>query len=111
MTYITDTLIIFPLAKCFREFFIKIVGCFIIGVGISTIVPLIYSKAGTQTKILPSIAIAGVSTIAYIGFLLGPVVIGYLSDLFSLQLALVLLIVLGLVASTIAKLFIPNSAK
>lgn len=93
------------------QIFIKIVGCFIIGVGISTIVPLIYSKAGTQTKILPSIAIAGVSTIAYIGFLLGPVVIGYLSDLFSLQLALVLLIVLGLVASTIAKLFIPNSAK
>lgn len=93
------------------QIFIKIVGCFIIGIGISTIVPLIYSKAGTQTKILPSIAIAGVSTIAYIGFLLGPVVIGYLSDLFSLQLALVLLIVLGLVASTIAKLFIPNSAK
>lgn len=93
------------------QIFIKIVGCFIIGVGISTIVPLIYSKAGTQTKILPSIAIAGVSTIAYIGFLLGPVVIGYFSDLFSLQLALVLLIVLGLVASTIAKLYIPNSAK
>ena len=72
---------------------------------------LIYSQAGTQTKILPSIAIAGVSTIAYIGFLLGPVVIGYLSDLLSLQLALVLLIFLGLIASIIAKIYLSNTAK
>jgi len=95
----------------FHQLAIKVIGCFVIGIGISTIVPLIYSKAGTQTKIAPSIAIAGVSTIAYIGFLLGPVIIGYLADLFSLQYALVLLIILGLVASTIATLFLPNSAK
>lgn len=93
------------------DIYIKIVGCFIIGIGISTIVPIIYSQAGTQTKIRPSIAIAGVSTIAYIGFLLGPVVIGYLSDLISLQLALVLLILLGMTASIIAKIFISNKAE
>lgn len=93
------------------DIYIKILGCFINGIGISTIVPLIYSQAGTQTKILPSIAIAGVSTIAYIGFLLGPVVIGYLSDLLSLQLALVLLIFLGLIASIIAKIYLSNTAK
>lgn len=90
---------------------VKIVGCFVTGLGISTIVPLIYSKAGTQTKIQPSIAIAGVSTIAYIGFLLGPVVIGYLAELFSLQIALILLIMLGLVGSFIAKFFLPNLVK
>jgi MFS family permease len=89
----------------------KVLGCFIIGLGISTIVPLIYSQAGTQSKILPSIAIAGVSTIAYIGFLLGPVLIGYLADLISLQYALVLLIILGLTASSIATIFLPNSDK
>lgn len=93
------------------DIYIKIAGCFTIGIGISTIVPLIYSQAGTQTKILPSIAIAGVSTIAYIGFLLGPVVIGYLSDLFSLQLALVLIIFLGLIASIIAKIFLSYKAE
>jgi MFS family permease len=91
--------------------FVKILGCFIAGLGISTIVPLIYSKAGTQEKIQPSIAIAGVSTIAYIGFLIGPVVIGYLADLFSLQHALILLIILGLTGSLIAKTLLPNSAK
>jgi MFS family permease len=90
---------------------IKIVGCFVTGIGISTIVPLIYSRAGTQTKIQPSIAIAGVSTIAYIGFLLGPVIIGYIAELFSLQIALLLLIILGLVGSLIAKFFLPNLVK
>ena len=91
--------------------FVKIFGCFIAGLGISTVVPLIYSKAGTQRKIKPSIAIAGVSTIAYVGFLIGPVVIGYLADLFSLQNALILLIILGLIGSLIAKTFLPNSVK
>jgi MFS family permease len=95
----------------FPQLIIKVVGCFIIGLGISTIVPLIYSKAGTQTRIAPSIAIAGVSSIAYVGFLLGPVLIGYIADIINLQYALVLLIILGLVSSAIATLFLPNSEK
>ena len=89
----------------------KIIGCFLTGLGISTIVPLIYSEAGNQKNIVPAIAIAGVSTIAYIGFLIGPVVIGYLADIFSLQNALILLIILGLMGSLIAKTLLPYSAK
>lgn len=84
----------------------KILGCFITGIGISTIVPLIYSQAGNQKRIEPAIAIAGVSTIAYIGFLIGPVLIGFLADFFELQKALILLIILGLSASTVAKRYI-----
>jgi MFS family permease len=89
--------------------YVKIFGCFLIGIGVSTIVPIIYSQAGMQTKIKPSIAIAGVSTIAYIGFLIGPVLIGYLADMFSLQLSLILVLVLGLVSSLIATIFLPDS--
>lgn len=84
----------------------KIIGCFLTGLGISTIVPLIYSQAGNQKNIEPAIAIAGVSTIAYIGFLIGPVLIGYLADFFNLQSALTLLIVLGVVASFVANKYI-----
>ena len=84
----------------------KIIGCFLTGIGISTIVPLIYSQAGNQKIIEPAIAIAGVSTIAYIGFLIGPVVIGYLADFFELQKALILLIILGFSASTVAYKYI-----
>lgn len=85
-----------------QNIMLKAVGCFIIGLGVSTIVPLIYSQAGNQKKISPSIAIAGVSTIAYVGFLLGPIIIGYLAEFFSLQYALVLLIILGLISSWIS---------
>lgn len=85
--------------------YFKIGGCFIIGLGISTIVPLVYSQAGNQKEIMPSIAIAGVSTIAYIGFLLGPVIIGYLSDFVGLDNALYLLVILGFVAALISKTF------
>jgi len=87
----------------FGYYYIKIAGCFITGIGISTIVPLIYSAAGNSKEIAPSVAIAGVSTIAYAGFLVGPVLIGYLSDFIGLPQALVLLIVLGLLASIISK--------
>jgi MFS family permease len=94
------------LTLLFPSIFLKIAGCFITGIGISTIVPLIYSQAGNQKEIMPSIAIAGVSTIAYIGFLLGPVLIGYLSDFIGLDKALYLIVILGFVAAFISKTWV-----
>jgi predicted MFS family arabinose efflux permease len=91
------------LTLLFPSIYVKVIGCFIIGMGISTIVPLIYSQAGNQQEIMPSIAIAGVSTIAYIGFLLGPVLIGYLSDFIGLDKSLYLIVVLGFIAAFISK--------
>ncbi len=83
--------------------YIMIVGCLIAGVGISTIIPIIYSEAGRSKNISPSVAIASVSTIAYVGFLVGPVFIGYLSDYWGLNKALYLLVILGLLASMLSK--------
>jgi MFS family permease len=91
------------LTLLFPSIYLKIGGCFLTGIGISTIVPLIYSQAGNQKEIMPSIAIAGVSTIAYVGFLLGPVLIGYLSDFVGLDKALFLIVVLGFLAAFISK--------
>ena len=88
-----------------------VLGCFISGLGISIIVPIIYSAAGNSKQATPSVAIAGVSTIAYVGFLIGPVLIGYLSDLFTLRKALVLLIILGMLTSLISLLFLPKVEK
>lgn len=91
------------LTLLFSSIYLKIGGCFLTGIGISTIVPLIYSQAGNQKEIMPSIAIAGVSTIAYVGFLLGPVLIGYLSDFVGLDKALFLIVALGFLAAFISK--------
>lgn len=87
----------------FTQVHVLILGCFITGLGISTIVPMIYSQAGNTRDTSPAMAIAAVSTIAYIGFMLGPVVIGFLSEYFGLQQALILLIILGALASGISK--------
>lgn len=87
----------------FTEIHVLILGCFITGFGISTIVPMIYSQAGNTRDTSPAMAIAAVSTIAYIGFMLGPVVIGFLSEYFGLQHALLLLVILGVLASGISK--------
>jgi predicted MFS family arabinose efflux permease len=84
--------------------YIMIIGCLIAGIGISTIIPIIYSEAGRSKNISPSVAIASVSTIAYVGFLVGPVFIGYLSDYWGLNKALYLLVLLGIIASFLSKL-------
>lgn len=83
--------------------YIMIFGCLITGIGISTIIPIIYSEAGRSKNISPSVAIASVSTIAYVGFLVGPVFIGYLSNYMGLNKALYLLVILGLLASLLSK--------
>jgi MFS family permease len=83
--------------------YIMIIGCLIAGIGISTIIPIIYSEAGRSKNISPSVAIAGVSTIAYVGFLVGPVFIGFLSDYYGLNKALYLLVGLGILASLLSK--------
>jgi predicted MFS family arabinose efflux permease len=94
-----------------NQLYPMIIGCFVTGIGIATIVPLIYSAAGKSKDIPPSVALAGVSTISYVGFLFGPVIIGYLSDIFTLKYALQLLIALGILASIISKLSLSKIEK
>jgi MFS family permease len=60
-------------------------GFMLVGIGVSGIVPMVYSIAGTNTKVSPGIAIAMVSGVSYFGFLMGPPLIGYISALSSLR--------------------------
>jgi len=59
-------------------------------------VPLVYSAAGKSATMKPGAAIAAVSTISFTGFLIGPPVIGFLSGLFTLKIAFLFLVVMGL---------------
>ncbi len=63
-------------------------GFFLVGLGLATIVPLVYSAAGNLEGMEPSAGIAAASTIGYTGFFFGPPLIGYLSDAFGLRMAL-----------------------
>jgi MFS family permease len=74
-----------------------LVGFFIVGLGISTVVPIVYSAAGNTEGVTPSVGIAMATTIGYSGFFVGPPVIGYLADLYSLRIGLIFSLMLFIV--------------
>ncbi len=63
-------------------------GFFLVGLGLATVVPIIYSAAGNTPGVAPSVGIAMATTVGYAGFFVGPPVIGYLSDIFNLRIGL-----------------------
>ncbi|GAA3996010.1 MFS transporter [Hymenobacter fastidiosus] len=71
-------------------------GLFLIGLGLAGVVPTVFSAAGRQPGMAPGVAVGLVSTIGYGGFLLGPPLIGWLADGFTLRAALG--VVVGLLA-------------
>ncbi len=82
--------------------FITIIGFFVVGLGLSSIVPIAYSIAG-NTKGLPSgVGIAMVTTIGYSGFLIGPPVIGFIADWKTLRFALVFVTFLFIIMTVLS---------
>jgi MFS family permease len=68
--------------------YIVLGALFLIGLGLATVVPIIYSAAGNTPGVAPSVGIAMATTVGYAGFFVGPPVIGYLADAFSLRIGL-----------------------
>ena len=58
------------------------------GAGFSVIIPLVFGSGGRVQSVSPGAGIATVTGIGYIGFLVGPPTIGFLSQLFTLRYAL-----------------------
>jgi len=56
-----------------------------VGLGVSSIVPTVYSAAGKQSKVPPGIALATVASVSFLGFLMGPPLIGYIAEIASLR--------------------------
>jgi len=75
------------------------IGFMLVGIGVSSIVPTVYSVAGKNGKISPGMAIAMVSSVSYLGFLMGPPLIGYISALSSLQYSYAVIGCFGLFVS------------
>lgn len=66
---------------------VALVGFVLIGLGAGNLVPVLFSAAGRQKVMPPGIAIAAVTTTGYAGLLVGPALVGFLSDAFSLTTA------------------------
>jgi hypothetical protein len=76
-------------------------GFMLVGAGVSSIVPLVYSAAGRSKVLSPGVAIAAVSTFGYMGFLFGPPFIGFVAHRFDLRVSLGLVAILGLVITAL----------
>ncbi len=67
-----------------------IIGFALAGFGLSNTIPVLFSVAGNHPDFSPGAAIAGVATIGYVGFLIGPPLIGAISEISSLRVAFAL---------------------
>ncbi|KQM74838.1 MFS transporter [Pedobacter sp. Leaf216] len=84
------------LAVIFPHIIVAILGFMLIGLGVSSIVPMVYSIAGNNKKVPSGKAITMVSSIGYFAFLFGPPLIGYVSQLSSLRYSFGIISVFGL---------------
>ncbi|RYY87468.1 MAG: MFS transporter [Chitinophagaceae bacterium] len=70
-------------------------GFLLIGFGVSSVVPLVYSEAGRSSE-NAGMALAAVSSIGFLGFLVGPPVIGLLAGVFSLRVSFLFVALMAL---------------
>lgn len=81
------------------------IGFLIVGLGVSSIVPMIYSSAGKVSNISPGMALASVSSVSFLGFLMGPPLIGYIAELSDLRYSFATIGLLGFaIAILVSKL-------
>ena len=81
------------------EPFVLPVGFMLVGLGTSSNIPSVYSIASKNEKVPPGIALAMIASVGYLGFLLGPPLIGYISALSSLRYSYALIGCFGLLIS------------
>lgn len=86
-----------------------VVGFGLLGLGLSCMVPVLFSAAGAGEE-SSGPAIAAVSTCGYLGFIAGPALIGGIAEASSLPVALWLLPVLTVVAGGLGRLGVQRSA-
>ncbi len=68
-------------------------GFALVGIGLANVVPIVFSRAGADPRLRPGVGIATVSTVGYVGFLVGPPAIGLAADRFGIHAALTLVVV------------------
>jgi MFS family permease len=77
----------------------------IVGLGVSTIVPTVYSVAGKNPTVPAGEALTIVSSVSFLGFLMGPPVIGFIAESFGLQFSFAFIGIFGvLIAFMVSKI-------
>ncbi len=71
-------------------------GYLLTGFGVSCVVPFVFSLAGKIPMSNPGAALASISSLGYLGFLMVPPMIGYVAQASSLRISFAIIAVMGL---------------
>jgi MFS family permease len=74
----------------------------IIGLGVSSVVPLVYSTAGRSKTMAAGAALTAVSSLGFVGFLIGPPMIGFVAGMTSLKGSFMTLIFASVAVATLS---------
>lgn len=91
------------LAIIFPNLITATIGFMLVGFGVSSVVPIVYSNAGQSKTMNPGQALAAVSTVGFAGFLAGPPLVGFLAEATSLRWSFAAVALIGLCTSLLAK--------
>lgn len=73
------------------------------GLGYSTVIPIIFSQAPKKQPSSPARGLAAVATLGYFGFLIGPVLIGWIAEWIGLGYSFGVLLILTLLALALTR--------
>jgi MFS family permease len=91
-----------------------IIGWILLGAGVATVIPLIISVCGELANnefsgtISAAESVALVTGVAYFGFVIGPPLLGFVADLFTLRIAMFIPASLALIIAFTAKRVVGN---
>lgn len=70
-----------------------------VGFGVSNVVPIIFNAAGNIKNVPPGITLTIVTSISFLGFLIGPPIIGFIAEMTSLQYSFAFIGIFGVFIS------------
>ena len=99
------------LATAMPNLIVSTIGFLLVGLGVSSIVPICYSTAGRLNTMAASIAITLVTSISFLGFMIGPPLIGLMSEVTNLRIALAAASLFGILIVILAQQFQSGKAR
>ncbi len=90
-------------AVLFPSLIAATIGFLLVGFGVSSVVPIVYGLAGKSANMSAGAALAAVSTISFVGFLIGPPMIGFIAQISSLRISFALIALLGFTTVILAR--------
>jgi MFS family permease len=86
-----------------------LLGFLLIGMGVSSVVPMVYSAAGKSTTMAAGTAITAVSSLGFMGFLIGPPAIGFIAEASSLRGSFLFLIIMSVAVVFLSSCYVTDT--